>query len=163
MQPNDELQLSIPFDSNISCHAVLVSWRNRWATGLRLLAPLMFLAMALMVQEVMIMNERRTGRIRDIPTTFPEPISSIPACSSELFIHDKPCLDFIFTPKDDSRIQVCAGLPLVTCQVQPVDMAVMCSLCSVIPDHSHLTNCVPCLCAGHCGGGAAAQQSTNTS
>lgn len=123
---NNELQLSLPFDSNASCHAVLVAWRNRWATGLRLLAPLMFLAMALMVQEVMNMNARRTGRIRDIPTTFPESISTIPACSSELFINDKPCLDFIFTPKDDARIQVCAGLPTITCQIQPVHMAVIC-------------------------------------
>lgn len=95
---------------------MLVAWRNRWATGLRLLAPLMFLAMALMVQEVMNMNARRTGRIRDIPTTVPEQIGSIPACSSELFIYNKPCLDFIFTPKDDARVQVGGpGLENETC------------------------------------------------
>jgi hypothetical protein len=92
--------------------AVLVAWRNRWATGLRLLAPLLFLAMALLVQEVMNMNAAATGRIRDLPTSYPAHISSIPACSSELFIHTKPCLDFVFTPKDDLRVQVssyCAG------------------------------------------------------
>ena len=91
--------------------AALVAWRNRWATGLRLLAPLVFLAMALMVQEVMNMNAEMTGRIRDMPATYPEQITSIPACSTELFIHTKPCLDFIFTPKDDARVQVssCAG------------------------------------------------------
>lgn len=71
-----------------------------------MLAPLLFLAMALMVQQVMNMNARRTGRIRDVPTTFAEGISSIPDCSSELFIYNKPCLDFIFSPKDDARVQV---------------------------------------------------------
>lgn len=86
--------------------AGLVAWRNRWATGLRLLAPLVFLAMALMVQEVMNMNAQETGRIRDVPATYPAQINSIPACSSELFIHTKPCLDFIFTPKSDARVQV---------------------------------------------------------
>jgi hypothetical protein len=62
--------------------------------------------MALLVQEVMNMNASMTGRIRDLPTAHPELIRSIPACSSELFIHTKPCLDFVFTPKNDSRVQV---------------------------------------------------------
>lgn len=85
-----------------------MAWRNRWATGLRLLAPLLFLAMALMVQEVMDMNARATGRTRDVPTAAPAHIGAIPPCSSELFIFDKPCLDFVYTPKDDARVQVCA-------------------------------------------------------
>lgn len=99
---------------------MLVAWRNRWATGLRLLAPLLFLAMALLVQEVMNMNASMTGRIRDLPTAHPEHIRSIPACSSELFIHTKPCLDFVFTPKNDSRVQVrtlLAGWQACRCQM----------------------------------------------
>lgn len=95
---------------SLSADAVLVAWRNRWATGLRLLAPLLFLAMALLVQEVMNMNASMTGRIRDLSTAYPEHIRSIPACSTELFIHTKPCLDFVFTPKNDSRVQVRALL-----------------------------------------------------
>lgn len=102
------------FCSLFLVHAVLVAWRNRWATGLRLLAPLLFLAMALLVQEVMNMNASMTGRIKELPISHPENISSIPACSSELFIHTKPCLDFVYTPKDDTRVQVsnctCAGM-----------------------------------------------------
>jgi hypothetical protein len=86
--------------------AALVAWRNRWSTGLRLLAPLLFLAMALMVQEVMDLNARLTGRTRDVPSTLPERIGSIPPCSAELFIYDKPCLDFVFTPKDEPRVLV---------------------------------------------------------
>lgn len=89
--------------------AVLVAWRNRWATGLRLLAPLLFLAMALMVQEVMNMNAQLTGRIRDVSTAVPVSISSMPACSSELYIYNKLCLDFIYTPRNDSRVEVSRG------------------------------------------------------
>ncbi|KAF8059445.1 ABCA9 [Scenedesmus sp. PABB004] len=84
---------------------VLVAWRNRWATAIRLLAPLLFLALALLVQEVMGVNARRTGRIRDAPVSEPVGIGPIPACSSELFIHTKPCLDFIYTPNDTDAVQ----------------------------------------------------------
>lgn len=87
--------------------AVLVAWRNRWTTGIRLLAPLLFLALALVVQEALEANARRTGRIRDAPTSVPVPTSSIPNCHTELFIHDKPCLDFIYTPNNDTTIKVC--------------------------------------------------------
>lgn len=62
--------------------------------------------MALMVQEVMNMNAQMTGRIRDVPAATPEAISSIPACSSELYIYNKPCLDFVYTPSNDSRVRV---------------------------------------------------------
>jgi hypothetical protein len=86
--------------------AALVAWRNRWATGLRLLAPLLFLAMALMVQEVMDMNARRTGRTQDVGMTVPANISNIPPCSSELFIYDKPCVDFVYTPNNNPRVKV---------------------------------------------------------
>lgn len=78
--------------------AVLVAWRNKWATILRLLAPLVFLTLALMVQEGLQANTRRTGRTRATPVSIPEHIGGIPDCSSDLFINDKPCLNFVFTP-----------------------------------------------------------------
>eukprot|EP00775_Hariotina_reticulata_P004500 gene4500-4753_t len=77
---------------------VLVAWRNKWATILRLLAPLVFLTLALMVQEGLQANTRRTGRTRATPVSTPQRIASIPDCSSDLFINDKPCLNFVFTP-----------------------------------------------------------------
>jgi hypothetical protein len=85
---------------------VLVAWRNRWATAIRLLAPLLFLALALIVQVVMAANSRRTGRIRDTPFSSLSDISSIPDCSDELFIYNKPCLNFVYTPNNDTTVQV---------------------------------------------------------
>uniref|UniRef100_A0A383VPE1 ABC transporter domain-containing protein n=1 Tax=Tetradesmus obliquus TaxID=3088 RepID=A0A383VPE1_TETOB len=84
---------------------VLVAWRNRWATAIRLLAPLLFLALALIVQVVMAANSRRTGRIRDTPFSSLSDISSIPDCSDELFIYNKPCLDFVYTPNNDTTVK----------------------------------------------------------
>lgn len=93
----------------VQLYAVLVAWRNRWATAIRLLAPLLFLALALLVQEVMAVNARRTGRIRDTPVTAPAAISSIPDCSTELFIHNKPCMDFVYSPVNSTKAQVGDG------------------------------------------------------
>lgn len=100
------LRLMPPLCCALACHTVLVAWRNRWATAIRLLAPLLFLALALVVQEVMGVNERRSGRIRNEPVSVPTGIGAIPACSSELFIHDKPCLDFVYSPNSSAVVQV---------------------------------------------------------
>eukprot|EP00878_Enallax_costatus_P029372 GHUV01031840.1.p1 GENE.GHUV01031840.1~~GHUV01031840.1.p1 ORF type:complete len:329 (+),score=71.38 GHUV01031840.1:170-1156(+) len=84
---------------------VLVAWRNRWSTAIRLLAPLLFLALALVVQEALGANARRTGRIRDTPYSQAADVSSIPNCHTELFIFDKPCLDFFYTPDNNDTIK----------------------------------------------------------
>lgn len=71
--------------------------------------------MALIVQEVMNMNAAQTGRTSNVPTMHPTGIGNIPSCSDELFIHDKPCLDFIYTPKDNVRVQVWVPVTAVAC------------------------------------------------
>jgi hypothetical protein len=116
-----DVDLDSPHTTPCTLHAaVLVAWRNRWATAIRLLAPLLFLALALIVQVVMAANTRRTGRIRDTPFSSLSDISSIPDCSDELFIFNKPCLDFVYTPNNDTTVKVTKLLAVVPSVSAPV-------------------------------------------
>lgn len=113
---------------------MLVAWRNKWATILRLLAPLVFLTLALMVQEGLQANTRRTGRTRATPVSTPQRIASIPDCSLDLFINDKPCLNFVFTPFKNEVVRVRLGACLL-----PLEPAALGACCSSFADNIQLT------------------------
>lgn len=125
-----------------------MAWRNRWSTAIRLLAPLLFLALALVVQEALGANARRTGRIRDTPFSQAADVRSIPNCHAELFIFDKPCLDFFYTPNNNDTIKV-----TVACLMAPPKVG----------EHAWLQESLTCaLDAGNCGSYTEKQRPSNT-
>jgi hypothetical protein len=82
-----------------------VAWRSRRATVLRLVAPLMFLLLALVMQVALDASLAAEGRYRPTTTGTRQDIASIPDCNSDLYIHDRPCVTLIFTPSTSTRAQ----------------------------------------------------------
>jgi hypothetical protein len=88
--------------------AVLVAWRSRRATLIRFLAPMAFLLLALVMQLALDASLAAEGRYRPIQTGVRQPVESIPDCNDDIYIHDRPCVTLIFTPKTSSAAQVSA-------------------------------------------------------
>jgi hypothetical protein len=84
---------------------VLVAWRNRRATAIRLSAPFLFLLLALLIQKALEADSRRQERFRDSPTAVVMPINPVPSCDKDLYI-DKDCFHFFYTPAGDPDIEV---------------------------------------------------------
>jgi hypothetical protein len=88
--------------------AVLVAWRNRRATAIRLTAPFLFLLLALLIQKALEADSRRQERFRDNPTAVVMPINQVPSCNQDLYIgKDKElCYHFFYTPAGDPDVEV---------------------------------------------------------
>ncbi|WIA19835.1 hypothetical protein OEZ85_005742 [Tetradesmus obliquus] len=84
---------------------LLVAWRSRRATLLRLMAPFVFLLLALVIQLALDANSRREQRIRAVEWSAPEDIGPIPDCNQDVFIANKACRTFLFSPNDSSVVQ----------------------------------------------------------
>jgi hypothetical protein len=91
----------------LSC-AALVAWRSRRSTAIRLSAPFIFLALALIVTLALNINFGLRERfVAVLPgQENPKLIQSIPACGSDVYIAGRECLDFLYTPAGDPVVEV---------------------------------------------------------
>lgn len=76
---------------------MLVAYRNRRATSIRLAAPFLFMLLALLIQKALDADTRRAANFSNINTPVPMPVPSVPDCNSDLYIADKKCHTFIYT------------------------------------------------------------------
>uniref|UniRef100_A0A383W084 ABC transporter domain-containing protein n=1 Tax=Tetradesmus obliquus TaxID=3088 RepID=A0A383W084_TETOB len=84
---------------------VLVAWRSRRTTAIRLLAPFLFLLLALVVALALNANNALQERFVATPNAAPEAIASIPSCHEDLHIgFSKPCIDFVYSPNNDTTV-----------------------------------------------------------
>jgi len=94
---------------------VLVAWRSRRSTTVRLAAPFVFLLLALVVRLSLEANSREVARQRSAPRARPAPVRAIPDCASDLYHLARPgrppCVTFVYSPDDDPVVEVsCAAL-----------------------------------------------------
>lgn len=89
---------------------VLVAWRSRRATTIRLVAPFVFLLLALLVRLSLEANSREVSRQRATPTVTAVAIRSIPACTDDLYYLERPgrvaCVAFVYSPSGDAVVDV---------------------------------------------------------
>lgn len=78
--------------------AALMAWRNWRATTLRLLAPLFFLLLALLIDKALQANQSRSEIFADVRTPTPEAITSIPSCHEDMYIGNKACIEILYSP-----------------------------------------------------------------
>ena len=83
---------------------MLVAWRSRRATLIRLLAPLFFLLLALVMQAALDASLAGEGRYRPIRTAVRVDMDAIPDCGLDLYIHDRPCTTLVYSPNTDARV-----------------------------------------------------------
>lgn len=88
----------------------LVAWRNRRATVLRILAPLFFLLLALLIDRALSSQNATDSSNVDVKTPTDNPIQSIPSCHSDLYIAGKNCVELLYSPNTSSIAQVCDGM-----------------------------------------------------
>eukprot|EP00878_Enallax_costatus_P021602 GHUV01022886.1.p1 GENE.GHUV01022886.1~~GHUV01022886.1.p1 ORF type:complete len:298 (+),score=51.96 GHUV01022886.1:484-1377(+) len=89
----------------------LVAWRSRRATILRLMAPFVFLLLALIIQLALDANNKREQRVRENAVSVPQLIPSIPDCNEDLFIGSRRCSAFLYSPNTSSVVQeIVAGI-----------------------------------------------------
>lgn len=86
--------------------AVLVAWRSRRATAIRIAAPLIFLLLALIVNLALDANNALQERFTATPAAAPLEIGGIPSCHEDLYIGSRPCIDFVYTPNNDTFVNV---------------------------------------------------------
>jgi len=77
-----------------------VAWRNRRATILRLIAPFLFLLLALLIDKALQANDRNSQAFQDQPNPTPELIGDIPSCHDDLYIGDRPCQELLYSPNN---------------------------------------------------------------
>jgi hypothetical protein len=68
-----------------------------------------FLLLALVVNLSLNANFRSQDRVKNVPVTTPVLITDIPDCSQDLYIGDKQCVTFLYTPDNDTVINVRQG------------------------------------------------------
>jgi hypothetical protein len=86
---------------------VLVAWRSRRTTAIRVLAPFLFLLLALVVNLALNANNALQERFVATPAAAPFSIAAIPSCHEDLHIGaSKPCIDFVYSPNNDTTINV---------------------------------------------------------
>lgn len=85
---------------------MLVTWRARRATIIRLVAPFVFLLLALIINLAINANNSAQERLQAAPTMEPQPIGGIPDCLEDMFIDDPNCLVFIYSPKGVPDVEV---------------------------------------------------------
>jgi hypothetical protein len=103
-------------------HAALVAWRSRRSTAIRLSAPFIFLALALIVTLALNVNFGLRERFVAVLPGQEKPtlIESIPECGRDVYIAGRDCLDFLYTPAGDPVVEVSLCIHLcsqVTCLV----------------------------------------------
>lgn len=76
----------------------LVAWRNRRATILRLLAPFLFLLLALLIDRALRADSSTNDDFSDIRRPASDPIGPIPRCNEDLYIGKKPCIELVYSP-----------------------------------------------------------------
>jgi hypothetical protein len=86
--------------------AVLVAWRSRRATAIRLFAPFIFLLLALVVNLSLNANNALQERFTAVPHSSGSVIGSIPPCGEDLYISGRSCIDFVYSPNTDSFVNV---------------------------------------------------------
>lgn len=85
---------------------VLVAWRSRRSTLIRLLAPFFFLILALIIKVALEADDRSARRVAFERNPEPFYIDKLPSCNSDLFIgEDKKCYDFFYTPVGDPVVE----------------------------------------------------------
>ncbi|KAI8472689.1 MAG: hypothetical protein J3K34DRAFT_204610 [Monoraphidium minutum] len=85
---------------------VLVAWRSRRATAIRLLAPFVFLLLALVINLALEANNASQARIKDAPAAGIVDMGAIPDCHRDLFIGPlRDCIDFVYTPAGDEEVE----------------------------------------------------------
>jgi hypothetical protein len=98
------------------CRAVLVAWRSRRTTAIRVLAPFLFLLLALVVNLALNANNALQERFVATPAAAPFSIGGIPSCHEDLHIDiSKPCIDFVYSPNNDTTINVSSSACVCTC------------------------------------------------
>jgi hypothetical protein len=89
---------------------VLVAWRSRRATTIRLVAPFVFLLLALIVRLSLEANSREVARTRATPQAEARDVAAIPDCTQDLYYLEKPgrapCVTFVYSPTDDAVVDV---------------------------------------------------------
>lgn len=88
--------------------AALVAWRNRKATILRMVAPFLFLLLALLIDRALQANTSTSASFQDLQNPQPQQLGSIPKCSDDLYIGTKPCTEILFSP-NNTVAQVSCG------------------------------------------------------
>jgi hypothetical protein len=88
--------------------AALVAWRSRRSTAIRLSAPFIFLALALIVTLALNIDFGLRERfVAVLPgQEVPDVIEGIPACGRDVYIAGRECLDFLYTPAGDPVVEV---------------------------------------------------------
>lgn len=86
--------------------AVLVSWRSRRATAIRIFAPFIFLLLALIVNLALNANNQIQERFIATTKAVAQDIPGIPQCESDIYIAGRECIDFVYTPNNDTLINV---------------------------------------------------------
>ena len=59
----------------------LVAWRNRRATALRIIAPFLFLLLALLIDRALQANDSNNTDFQNVPNPTASPIGGIPKCT----------------------------------------------------------------------------------
>jgi hypothetical protein len=89
---------------------VLVAWRSRRATTIRLVAPFVFLLLALVVRLSLEANSREVARQRSAPSVSALDVRAIPDCTQDLYYLERPgrtpCVTFVYSPNDDPLVEV---------------------------------------------------------
>ncbi|MEW5309052.1 MAG: hypothetical protein WDW38_000964 [Sanguina aurantia] len=87
----------------------LVAWRNRRATILRILAPLFFLLLALLIDRALSSQNATDSSNVDVRTPTDNTINSIPSCHSDLYIAGKSCVELLYSPNTSPIAQTIMG------------------------------------------------------
>ncbi|GLC34108.1 hypothetical protein PLESTB_000838300 [Pleodorina starrii] len=83
----------------------LVAWRNRRATVLRILAPLLFLILALVIDRAIQANQGANSEFKDVTSPDAEAIGGIPQCWEDLYIGKrKSCIEVLYQPSPDPLV-----------------------------------------------------------
>ena len=101
--------------------AALVAWRNRKATILRMVAPFLFLLLALLINKALQANTSTSTSYQDLQNPQPQQLGSIPKCTDDLYIGNKPCTEILFSP-NNTVAQVCCSIS-VHCTVYSAHVA----------------------------------------
>ncbi|KAG1680746.1 hypothetical protein FOA52_008079 [Chlamydomonas sp. UWO 241] len=76
----------------------LVAVRNYRATLLRLIAPFLFLVLALVIDKAIQANDSRQDNFADMTTPNIESIGVIPSCHDDLYIGSNNCTELLYSP-----------------------------------------------------------------
>ena len=87
--------------------AALVAWRNRRATIVRILAPLVFLLLALLIdRSIQAVNSNKSA-FTNLENPTVEPLNAIPQCKDDLYIgRSSGCKEVLYSPSPNAAADV---------------------------------------------------------